>query len=182
MTQPDRTLYQFCNVVRDFEPAVEFWRSMIGAGPFFVADNVVRHDVVYRGAPTKARYTSCVGFSGSTQIELIRPDDDEPSVFKEILDARGEGFHHLRFPVRGSFEAELARFTDAGFKVAMQGITNGLRAAYVDTLALNGGFIEIFEENEAMKSATQLMINEHRNWDGHTDPIRRRAPAPAARV
>ena len=36
-----------------------------------------------------------MGFAGRMQIELLQPLDEEPSVYKELLDRSGPGFHHL---------------------------------------------------------------------------------------
>lgn len=53
----------------------------------------------YRGKPMKAR--AKLAFFRLTphfSIELIEPDH-EPSIWREVLDKKGEGFHHIAFVV-----------------------------------------------------------------------------------
>ena len=58
------------------------------SGPF------VPPEGVYRGAPTDMRLTLAVGFAGHMSFELIEQHDDLPSVYREMIETRGYGFHH----------------------------------------------------------------------------------------
>jgi hypothetical protein len=67
-------------------------------------------DQRYRGQPTTADVSIAMGFAGHMMIELIQPRDDKPSVYREIVQARGYGFHHLGIAFE-DVEAERVKHT-----------------------------------------------------------------------
>jgi len=73
---------------------------------------------------------------GNIRLEFIQPDD-KPNPWKESLDTRGEGIHHLGFQVN-DVEKEVKRLTDLGAEVPFFGKINGkIGAAYVDLKVAN---------------------------------------------
>jgi len=58
-----------------------------------------------------------MAFAGHMMIELIQPKDNERSVYKETIDQRGYGFHHLGIAV-SEVEAERAACAKRGYHVA----------------------------------------------------------------
>ena len=45
------------------------------------------------------------GFAGHMLYELIQPADDLPSVFREVVEQRGYGFHHFGYATPAYDEA-----------------------------------------------------------------------------
>lgn len=72
----------------------------MGAGPLFVFDVLVLPGQIYRGEPTEVAMKVAFGFSGGLLIESLQQTNDGPSVFTEMLDRHGDGYHHvvLRIP------------------------------------------------------------------------------------
>jgi hypothetical protein len=169
--QPMGSVLELCQVVRDIEPALRHWTETIGAGPFFVFDVPVLPGQLYRGAPTEVSMRVGFGFSGGLLIELLQQTNAGASVFTEMLDARGDGYHHVM--LRGDFDKDHARLTAKGHQVAFSGrMPAGERFCLFDTRAADGGYVELMELSPAMTESLERMHRAHLAWDGRTDPVR----------
>lgn len=171
---PEGTVTQMAYVVRDIERHAASWTELTGAGPWFHLEPELRN-MVYRSNPTDAKYRLAMAFVGSTLLELIQPLDDEPSIFKEILDERGEGFHHIAPRLSGlsgaSFEARCLELEQQGLTLALANDVVGQgRTAFYDAKDTIGGFVEVFELG-AGYSMLPRMAEVHQQWDG-TDLMR----------
>jgi hypothetical protein len=119
---------------------------------------------------------SAVTFSGSTCFELIRQNDGAPSVFREVIDSRGYGFHHWAVSTR-AFDAELERREKDGAVIASSGrVTIGARVAYLDTSPPLGGMLEVAEITPAVEEFFGMVRAASVAWDGR-DPIRVLGPS-----
>ncbi len=118
-------------VVRDLESAVKRLEEL-GIGPFFIPEAPEGAEgLFYQGKPLESDYKALCTRLGNMQIEIIQPDD-KPNPWKEFLDTRGEGIHHIGFQVK-DVEEQLNRLTDHGVEVPIIGRINGKTgAAYVD--------------------------------------------------
>lgn len=174
MALAERSYTQTAYVVRDVEAAALRWTATTGAGPWYMLAPETRN-TVYRGKPGEDRYRLVLGFLGATLVELIQPLDDKPSLFNEVLSARGEGFHHLSPQLAGlagaTFDERCRLFEKRGLALAMSNEVVGLgRAAFYDARDAIGGFVEVFELGAAYPMVP-AMADEHFLWDG-SDPIR----------
>ena len=169
--QPEGTVLELCQVVRDLDRALAHWTQALGAGPFFVFDVPVLPGQRYRGQPTEVALRVGFGFSGGLLIELLQQTDGGLSVFTEMLDARGDGYHHvmLRLP----YDAGVARLSGLGHEIAFSGMMpGGERFCLFDTRAVDGSYVELMELSPGMTESLRRMHRAHREWDGATDPIR----------
>lgn len=118
-------------VVRDLEGTVKRLEEL-GIGPFFLPDAPPGAEgLFYRGKPLESDYKALVARLGNMQIEIIQPDD-KPNPWREFLETRGEGIHHVGFQV-DDVEGEAERLTGHGAEVPFTGRQNGeTGAAYVD--------------------------------------------------
>lgn len=106
-------LIQTAYVVKDIRAAIDWWVTSAQTGPWFLLDHFLADDHVYRGQKSKADVAIAMGFAGSMCIELIQPLDDNPSVYKETVDQRGYGFHHLGVAV-ADVDAEIEIYRAKG--------------------------------------------------------------------
>ena len=171
---PEGSVTQTAYVVRDIERHAAEWTRLTGAGPWFTLAPELAN-MVYRGHSTQAKYRLAMAFVGATMLELIQPLDEEPSIFREILDERGEGFHHVAPRMTGlsgpRFDARCRELEHQGLTVALTNDVVGMgRAAFYDAKDSIGGFVEVFELGEGY-AMVPLMIDVHQNWDGK-DPLR----------
>ena len=171
MIQPDGSIMELCHVVRDMDAALDHWTKVIGAGPFYVFDVPARPGQLHRGQASAIDLRIAFGFSGGLLIELLQPLNDAPSVFREILDTKGEGYHHvmLRLP----FDQGRERIEAAGYELAFVGqLPGGERFGLFDTRSGDGGFIELMDLTEASFGPIEKIHQAHLEWDGATRPKR----------
>jgi hypothetical protein len=169
--QPDGSIVELCHVTRDLDAALRHWTRDLGAGPFFVFEVPVLPGQSYYGQPTEVSMRVGFGFSGGVLIELLEQTNDGASPFRDFLEERGEGLHHVM--PRGDFDAGFARLSAAGYKVAYAGtMPSGERFCLFDTRSVNGAYVELMELSEAMQGSLKRMEKAHAAWDGVTKPVR----------
>ncbi|VAV90582.1 hypothetical protein MNBD_ALPHA02-1577 [hydrothermal vent metagenome] len=171
--QPMGAIMQVAYVVEDIEKAMKEWTDTLGVGPFFLFEHFALDDYRYRGKPGDIDITLALGFSGSMCFELIVQHSNAPSVYTEVTDNRGYGFHHWAIST-DSFDNDLARHVAAGNSEVLYGKVPdpiNARAAYVDTMAKTGGMIELIEMTPAVEGFFSALKEPSVNWDGK-DPVR----------
>ncbi len=119
-------------IVRDMDEAVRYYESL---GMFtFQAE--------FGGGAGRARLR--LAEIGPNRIELIAPSPGPP-IFKEFLDAKGEGIHHIAFTV-DSLDAEIAKLTAKGIPViSSMRRPDGGGIAFFDLRQHGGVVIELMQ-------------------------------------
>ena len=168
---------QICFVVHDIQKEIAKWVSL-GAGPFYLREVHFSpgRNFNYRGREAKDSCVICLGFFGNTQIELSQPLDTEPSIFREVLDSKGEGVHHLQPRCRPlaaeEFDSEFRRYESLGLEPGLSlQLPDSSRVVFFDGMAKYGFFIELVERPLATFKENLKMYGEHCAWDGN-DPVR----------
>lgn len=121
-------------VVRDIEQTAKDYAAFLGVPvpPIGITDAYEVSQASYHGKPTRSRAKQAFFDIGScTQIELLEPDGEE-STWREFLDTKGEGVHHIAFQIDG-MEKMLQRCEDGGFPLVQKGDWETGSYAYVDT-------------------------------------------------
>ena len=104
-------------------------------------------------------------------IELIQQLNDAPSVYREIIDRRGYGFHHFGIAT-GNFDQEVERYRSSGASLAfLLRVPSGGRVAYMDTTATLPGFTELIELGSGFEPTFNRFYRASIGWDG-SDPVR----------
>src|SRR5690606_1258129 len=93
--QPEGSILELCQVTDDMDAAIAHWTGLFGAGPFYVFDVPAMPGQTHRGQPSSIDLRIAFGFSGGLLIELLQQTNDAPSVFREMIESKGPGFHHL---------------------------------------------------------------------------------------
>lgn len=119
-------------IVKDIEKTSEAFARAFGIEkPEWIETGTLEEaETEYRGKPSEARAKLAFMRFGSLDIELIEPDE-HPSTWREFLDEKGEGIHHLALVING-MKAHIARTEKAGFNLVQKGEYPGGRYAYVD--------------------------------------------------
>ena len=134
---------QIAFVVTDINSAEKFFTEKMGVPRFFRLDDVEVHEPMYRGEVGDFHLHLSLGYAGDSQIELIEHISGS-SIYKEFLDKRGKGLHHLGYLVP-DHDKVIADFEANGFPVIQSGRigTNpGTLFAYFDTEAAIGAIME----------------------------------------
>lgn len=170
--QPARGIMQMAYVVTDLRTAIDDWIKRLNVGPWFVLEHFTGIDPVYRGAPSRADIAIAMSFAGHMNIELIQPNDAQPSVYKELLDAGGPGFHHWGV-ASPDFAGDIKRCEAMGMELAFRaGVPTGGEVAYFDSRGAMPGMIELIQTSPGMEQAFARWYAAALTWDG-SDPIRR---------
>jgi hypothetical protein len=141
------------------------------AGPFYTAAFHLEKQW-YRGEKCDTAIEVAFSISGGVVIELVHQLDDSPSVWREVLETRGEGFHHLMYRDM-DYDEQVQHFEKQGCAVAHNcELPDGTRFALLDTRAIYGGFIEVMDWSTGISTGFERIYDAHKQWDGKTDPVR----------
>jgi hypothetical protein len=169
--QPDDGIIQMAYIVEDLRTAIAHWTQKLRVGPWFVLERFSGVDPVYRGQPSGAEITLAMSFAGHMNIELIQTKNDAPSVYREVIERRGYGFHHWGVAT-WNFDAAVAQYERAGHALAFRlAVPSGGRVGYMDTTAVLPGFTELIELGGAFDEVFGGFYRASVGWDGN-EPIR----------
>lgn len=167
---PRGGIIQTAFVVKDIRAAIASWVSDCKVGPWFLLDHFSGDHPVYRGGPSHGDVAIAMAFAGHMQIELIQPNDDHPSVYRETIDRIGYGFHHLG-RASDDVDADIAELEARGYTLAWRaGVPTGGDVAYLDHPGYSG-FLELISATDGMEEAFTRFWRASVDWDG-ADPVR----------
>ena len=132
-------------MVRDLQKAADNYWGNLGIGPWNIVrmEPPVLKEVIMRGKPVEASMLAGVAQNGSIQLELIQPLEG-PSIWKEFLEEKGEGLHHVQSLVKDP-RSVLAEFKKMGVEVIMSGKIGDNIFYYMNTEPLLGMTLEIID-------------------------------------
>lgn len=155
-------------VVADIEATAREWAEVHGVGPWFLYQVDIA-DTDYRGSKVPMRARMGLAQTGGQQIELIQPDPDVPSIYREFAEAGGTGVHHVCY--WGDVDRLEAHFARGGADLVQQGLTgNGSRFVYM-TGSCGVPYVEFVDPQGPMKTFFDSIAAAADGWDG-IDPVR----------
>jgi hypothetical protein len=153
-------------VVEDIRRSMDEWVKQLKVGPWFLLEHFTGVDPLYRGQPSEADVALAMAFAGHMMIELIQPNNNAPSVYREVIAKRGYGFHHWGIGSR-DFDADVARYRQTGAELAFFAkVPSGGRVAYMDTTARLPGMVELIELNADFEPMFTGFYRASLGWDG----------------
>lgn len=157
---------------KDFDAALRHWTEVMGVGPFYLLENVALEGLRYRGEPSGFVFTMALAYWGDVQIELIRPENDEPSIYSGEHGRQGDALHHVCV-LTDDIAAARATAEAAGGVVLLEAKVGADGAVlYVDSGGGPGGIVEILQPASGSKALFAMIRDAARDWDGG-DPIRK---------
>lgn len=133
-------------VVKDLERTTQLLGSLFGLGPFHFIEWPNRPDskYYYRGTEKHIKNSQAFLPVGSLEFEFIQPLEGDRNPFREFLEQRGEGIHHVLFEVE-DMDAVIETLSHQGVDVLQSGtgIRPGTRWALLDTQELVGFLVEL---------------------------------------
>jgi methylmalonyl-CoA/ethylmalonyl-CoA epimerase len=145
---PQKRILHIGIVVRDIEKARDHWMKLLGlekAPNITIAAGDQKNPTEYRGHPSTAQAKLVFITLDNLQVELIEPMGDAPSHWREFLERKGEGVHHIAFAVKGMGEAYLENYAKAGYPTAQHGGWATGEYGYMDTASALGVTVELIE-------------------------------------
>jgi len=169
--QPDDSIIQVAYVVEDIHAAMQQWVEQLKVGPWFLLEHFSGVDASYRGKRSEADMAIAMSFAGHMNIELIQPNNNAPSVYREAIEKRGYGFHHWGIGSK-DFEDDVEKYRQRGAELAFFAkVPTGGRVAYMDTTAQLPGMVELIEVGADFEPIFTGFYRASLGWDGK-DPVR----------
>jgi Glyoxalase/Bleomycin resistance protein/Dioxygenase superfamily len=169
--QPADGIIQMAYVVKDIQQSMREWAAKLKVGPWFLLPHFTGEDARYRGKPSTAGVSLAMSFAGHMMIELIQPLTDAPSVYRDVIDQRGYGFHHWGVAT-SNFDRDVKQYESEGCELAFFArVPSGGRVAYMDTTARLPGMTELIELGASFDPIFSRMYRDSIGWDG-ADPVR----------
>ena len=142
-------IVQVAYIVRDLKESIGTFARELNLGGWLMIESLSFTELLYRKRPGTLNISLALAYSGETLIELIQQHDDAPSVYTEVINATGYGFHHLALAVP-SLDDSIREYEAKGYEVALK-LSNGIsRGAYMDTRRTLTGMLELIEVCDAM--------------------------------
>lgn len=137
---------QIAIVVKDIQAAMKAYHEALGWGPWNVYEHKppLLHDTELHGEPQPYTMIGAETHVGPIVVELLQPVEG-PSIYKEWLETKGEGLHHIACMARTAEESDAVkqRFAGMGAGVLMGGrIGESIEYFYLDTEPLLKVIIE----------------------------------------
>jgi hypothetical protein len=164
--QPDDGIIQMAYVVPDIHAAMNTWALKLKVGPWFLLEHFTGVEPEYRGRASTADVALAMSFAGHMNIELIQPNNDAPSVYREWIERHGYGFHHWG-RATADFDRDLQRYEGAGHDlVFLAKVPSGGRVAYMDTTRELPGYVELIELGAGFEPVFSRFYRASIGWDG----------------
>lgn len=160
---------QIAFVPEDFDAAIRYWTQTMGVGPFFLLENIALENMRYRGAPSDCVFTLALAYWGDMQVELIRQENDAPSIYKG---AEGGALHHTCVLTDDIAKARAIALA-AGAEILVEAkVGDDGAVLYVDTGNGPGSIVEILQSASGSGGLFAMIKAASVGWDG-SEPVRR---------
>jgi hypothetical protein len=159
--------------VDDIEATVTRLVDQLGAGPFFVIENVPLENVVSHGEPAKLVHNSAFGYYDGGAIELMQPLSLAPERVETSFAGPRPRIHHVGYVVPTTAVADVRRSLDeSGLTEYLSSTLGGVETTLHDASATLGHDIEIHVENDGLRDFFAMVQGAADGWDG-SQPLRR---------
>lgn len=163
-------IVQIAYLPEDFDAALKYWTETVGVGPFFLLENVRLGEMKYRGTPSDAVFSIAIGYWGDIQIELIRAENDAPSIYSGEYAVK-DRVHHVCIFVESIEQARRA-CAEVGAEILVEGkVGDTGEVIYVDAGGGPGHVIELLQPMAGSEGLFAMMKDAARDWDG-SDSLR----------
>ncbi len=138
---------QICFVTEDVEKSARWFADLTGK-PLPALGKAAEPEearAVYHGQPARVGCKIMMFAFGNIDVEFLEPGP-EKSAWRDLLEERGPGCHHIAFKTRNLTERN-AYLESKGHTLLQRGEFDGShgRYAYYDTVADLGAMIELLE-------------------------------------
>jgi len=143
-------IMQICFVTDDLERSLDWFAGLTGKTPSLIgkAADPEEASARYLGEPADVSCRLAFFNFGNIEVEFIEPGP-EPSTWRDGLEDKGPGVHHIAFKTRNMTERS-KYLAGKGHRELQRGEFSGGRYAYFDTTADLGIQLELLEWNDDM--------------------------------
>ena len=159
-------------VVDDIEATVSRLVDQLGAGPFFLIENVPLENVRSRGEPAEFVHNSAFGYCGGGAIELMEALSLAPERVQKGFSGPRPRVHHVAYVLPPSDVADVrSSLDDRGLTEYLSSQLGAVETTLHDASAALGHDIEIHVESEGLRDFFEMVRAGADGWDG-SEPLR----------
>lgn len=159
-------------VVESIEATVRRLAEQLGAGPFFLVENVPLENVTSRGEPAEFVHHSAFGCCGGDPIELLEIVRVAPARIEARFAGALPRVHHVAWVVPSTSVEDVRReLDDRGLPEYLSSQLGELNSTLHDGSASLGHDIEIHADTQALHDFFRMVREGAEGWDG-TEPLR----------
>ena len=140
---------QVAVVVRDMMKTIENYWRILGLGPWSIytfAPPALK-EMTLRGKPTSYSMRLAETTVGGIIVEVVEPLEG-PSIYKEFLEQKGGGPHHIACYKVPDVKEALSRFRKMGIAILQSGKFDEVEFYYLDTEKALGTITEIVKDGK----------------------------------
>lgn len=164
--------HHYAYVVEDIEATVDRLGGQLGAGPFFLIENVPLEDVLSRGEPAEFVHNSAFGRAGDAVIELIQPVSLSPDRVEAAFSAPRPRVQHVAYVAPPAQVAGLrSSLEERGVPQYLSSRLGEVETTLHDASAALGHDIEIHADNQGLRDFFGMVSDAAQDWDG-ANPLR----------
>jgi hypothetical protein len=164
--------HHYAYVVENIEATVGRLAEQLGAGPFFLVENVPFENVTSRGEPAEFVHHSAFGHCGGGPIELMEIVRLVPERIERHFSGARPAVHHVAWAVPQASVEDLRReLEDRGLPEYLSAQLAEIDSTLHDASAALGHDIEIHVDSQGLRDFFQLVRAGAQGWDG-SDPLR----------
>ena len=164
--------HHYAYVVDDIEATVSRLVDQLGAGPFFLIENVPLENVLSRGEPAEFVHNSAFGYCGGGAIELMEVLSLAPERVQKGFSGPRPRTHHVAYVVPPTEVADLRSSLDErGLPQYLSTWLGEVETTLHDASAALGHDIEIHADNEGLHDFFAMVRGAAEGWDG-SEPLR----------
>ena len=164
--------HHYAYVVEDIEATVNRLFDTLGAGPFFLVENVPLENVLSRGEPAEFVHSSAFGYCGGGAIELVETVRLAPERVEKGFSAPRPRIHHIAYAVPPTEVADLRSSLDErGLPLYLSAQLGEVDITFHDASAALGHDLEIHVDSESLRNFFEMVSGAAEGWDG-SEPLR----------
>jgi hypothetical protein len=164
--------HHYAYVVENIESTVERLSVQLGAGPFFLVENVPFENVTSRGEPAEFVHHSAFGYCGGGPIELMEIVRLVPERIERHFSAVRPAVHHVAWTVPPASVKDLRReLEDRGLPEYLSAQLGEVDSTLHDASASLGHDIEIHVDSQGLRDFFQSVRDAAEGWNG-SEPLR----------
>ena len=159
-------------VVEDIEATVNRLVDQLGAGPFFLVENVPLENVLSRGEPAEVIHASAFGSCGDGAIELMQIANAAPAGVEERFSGPRPRIHHVAYVVPPAEVAGVRESLDKrGLPEYLSAHLGETHNTFHDASGTLGHDIEIHDDVQGLRDFFEMVTGGADGWDGSV-PLR----------
>jgi methylmalonyl-CoA/ethylmalonyl-CoA epimerase len=164
--------HHYAYVVENIEATVERLAEQLGAGPFFLVENVPLENITSRGEPAEFVHHSAFGYCGRAPIELMEVVRLVPQRVEDRFSGARPRVHHVAWAVPpGSVEDLRRELENRGLTEYLSAQLGEVDSTLHDASSSLGHDIEIHVDSPGLRDFFRMVREGAEGWDG-SEPLR----------